>query len=64
MSDKRVMKLQSANVNIRIVRRAAALLLSGNNVAGADLGVRCLRDVLITTIQMRRRRLKEGLRIR
>jgi hypothetical protein len=44
-------------VNIKIVRNAAQLLLSAGGSQDTDRGVRALRDLLIVTIQMRRRKL-------
>jgi hypothetical protein len=46
--------MKQAELNIKVVRDAARLLLSNRNVAGADVGIRALRDLLVATVRMRR----------
>lgn len=46
-------------LNITVIRRAAKLMLSAGGSKDCDHGIRAYRDLLINTVQMRRRKLRE-----
>lgn len=49
---------QRPEINIKVVRAAAKLLLDAGGNSDVNRGVRCMRDLCINTIQARRARLK------
>jgi hypothetical protein len=46
-------------LNITGIRRAAKLMLSAGGSRDCDRGIRAYRDLLITTVRMRKRKLQE-----
>lgn len=50
-----------ANLSIKAVRDASRLLLGRRNVAGANVGIRALRDLLVAAIRMRHEYLRGKL---
>lgn len=46
-------------LNITVIRRTAKMMLASGGDKVCNRGIRAYRDLLVTTVQMRRRKLKE-----
>jgi hypothetical protein len=46
-------------LNIKAIRQAASLMLASGGSKACDRGIRAYRDLLITTVRLRRRQLRE-----
>lgn len=46
-------------LNITVIRRAARMMLASGGDKGCNRCIRAYRDLLVTTVRMRRRKLKE-----
>lgn len=46
-------------LNITVIRQAAKMMLASGGGKDCNRGIRAYRDLLVTTVQIRRRKLKE-----
>ena len=62
MERNRMDTLHTERLGIKEVCAAARMLLGNTNIPGADRGIRAYRDLLLTTIRLRRRSILESRR--